>query len=414
MNTVDPIHRRLENFRESCDNCAKSKVRCGKEQPWCQRCVRRGQVCSYSPSQRSRKRTLSATNAENEQRTGTSTSTGNGTVQFPALGNSASTTIEQDINLLFTRTDGGWGSCLDPVELLTRGSNTNSLTPDNANFVWLAEMDSTASGRDGNKSLDRADVFMLPRDRGSSMSFSGDMESSGSAASIDQMAMRLMSSIMERQHCETGVITTLVKLEPPSTSCQEKSTSSQNLGTILTATRSALSCTFKTVSCTCTPNDNVAMLVTAVLLRILSWYDIILQNCRGSGDGSNSSRTSSSSSSSPTSQDDDGLETSSTNEHDADTLQDESDRSSIYVPPMTIGPFELDAENRERMIGHIVLSELGKMGRLLGRFSKKFCDPHSMALGNDNQSQLYLALEMFLRNKHSIAVLAARKKLEIK
>ncbi|KAM0491967.1 hypothetical protein ACHAP8_010207 [Fusarium lateritium] len=84
------------------------------------------------------------------------------------------------------------------------------------------------------------------------------------------------------------------------------------------------------------------------------------------------------------------------------------------MPPMTIGAYELDSENRERMIGHIMLSELSKMGNLLGDFSKKFCDPQSTTLGNDNRSQLFLALEMLIRNKHMATVLDVRKKLGVK
>ncbi|KAL1953238.1 hypothetical protein VTO42DRAFT_3353 [Malbranchea cinnamomea] len=50
--------RRVENIRASCDNCARSKVRCSKEQPQCQRCIHQGVKCTYSPSQRARRRPL--------------------------------------------------------------------------------------------------------------------------------------------------------------------------------------------------------------------------------------------------------------------------------------------------------------------------------------------------------------------
>ncbi|KAF4972078.1 hypothetical protein FZEAL_9671 [Fusarium zealandicum] len=412
MNSVDSLPRRVDNYRESCDNCAKSKVRCGKEQPWCQRCVRRNQICSYSPSQRSRKRTLSATNTEGDRRTGM--------LAFSSAGNSASSTNKQDSNSILAHTDVGWGSCPDLVELLTRTSSSDSLTPDNANLAWMPEIESASGEGDMGNSLDRANTFMLPTNSGITTSSSIDMDGSG-AASIDHMALRLMSSAMNQQHCEADIISTLVKLDLPALSCRGESRFSQNLGTILTASRSALSCATKTVSCTCSPNTNIALLVTALLLRILSWYDIVLRNCQGSGEGTNSSGNSNSSAaatdsfSSPAgSLENDEMDRPSTRERDTETLADGTDGSSLFVPPMTIGPYELDAENRERIIGQIVLSELGKMGRLLSTFSKKFCDPHSIALGGDNGSQLYLTLEMFLRNKHSVTVLAARERLEVK
>lgn len=81
---------------------------------------------------------------------------------------------------------------------------------------------------------------------------------------------------------------------------------------------------------------------------------------------------------------------------------------------MTIGAYELDSENRERIIGHIMLSELSKMGDLLSNFSKRFCDPQLTSLTNDNRSQMFLALEMFIRNKYTTTILAIRKKQEIR
>ncbi|EMD87140.1 hypothetical protein COCHEDRAFT_1067600, partial [Bipolaris maydis C5] len=39
-------------FRESCQNCADSKVRCSKNKPTCARCARRGTPCVYQQSRR--------------------------------------------------------------------------------------------------------------------------------------------------------------------------------------------------------------------------------------------------------------------------------------------------------------------------------------------------------------------------
>ncbi|KAI1279336.1 hypothetical protein F5Y07DRAFT_358187 [Xylaria sp. FL0933] len=46
---VSPPPRKL---RESCCNCAKSKLRCTKEKPKCARCARQGRTCYYIPSKR--------------------------------------------------------------------------------------------------------------------------------------------------------------------------------------------------------------------------------------------------------------------------------------------------------------------------------------------------------------------------
>ncbi|KAI0799181.1 hypothetical protein GGR55DRAFT_519447 [Xylaria sp. FL0064] len=46
---VSPPPRKL---RESCCNCAKSKLRCTREKPICARCLRQGRTCYYVPSKR--------------------------------------------------------------------------------------------------------------------------------------------------------------------------------------------------------------------------------------------------------------------------------------------------------------------------------------------------------------------------
>jgi hypothetical protein len=402
MNSMDHLHRRVENYRESCDNCAKSKVRCGKEQPWCQRCTRRGQICSYSPSQRSRKRTLSNTHLEGEQRTAA--------LPFTAMSSSASmNALLNGSSVLLGQTDS-WGSCPDLVELLTSGSNSELLTPDNTNLAWLSDMESIAGDNSVGKSLEKLEASTYLKRHAPSTSSLLDMGSS-SGNSVENESSRPMSSITDRQHCEADLISALAKPDLPTLSCWVDSKSSQNLGTILTASRSTLTCVTTVMSCTCTPNDNVALLFTAVLLRILSWYHIVLQNCHSPNDNSSTAPTDGYNSSAAST---DGKEQERPSTRDTNVSQDRSEQSSLIMPPITIGAYELDSENRERIIGHIMLSELSKMGDLLGNFAKKFCDPQSTSLSNDNRSQMFLALEMFLRNKYTTTVLAVRKKLEIK
>lgn len=408
MNSADPIHHRVESYRESCDNCAKSKVRCGKEQPWCQRCVRRNKVCSYSPSQRSRKRTLSTTNTESERWTGT--------VPLSTMDSSTSA-MSNDASVLLGQADG-WGTCPDLVELLASDSNTDSLAPENINRVWLSDINTPSGDGNMNGSLQRADAFLLPQHSSLSASSSKNTAIS-SVASIDNMAARTRSSATNRQHCEVDLISALAKLDLPSFSCrgEVKPKIPQDLGIILAASRSALSCVSKTVSCTCTPGDNVPLLVTAAVLRIISWYDIVLQNCCGSGDNTNTTTTTITTddcgyNSPAASVENEELERAPT--RDSAISLEGSDGSGFFMPPVTIGAYELDSESRERMISHIMLSELSKMGRLLNNFSKKFCDPQSVTLSNDNKTQVHLALEMMIRSKHSVTVLAVRKKLEVK
>lgn len=397
MNSMESLQ-----YRESCDNCAKSKVRCGKEQPWCQRCTRRGQICSYSPSQRSRKRTFSNTQLEAEQRTGA--------LPFAAMSSSTSmNALFSGSNVLLGQSDG-WGSCPDLIELLTSGSNSESLTPDNTHLAWLSDIESMTGDNTFGKNMERFETpTYLKRHTPSTSSLPAMGSSSGT--SVDMDGSRSTSSIGDRQHCEADLISALAKPDLPSLSCWVDSESSQNLGTILTASRSTLKCVTTVMSCTCTPNDNVALLFTAVLLRILSWYHIVLQHCHVPNDTSNTAPTEGFKSPLAST---DGKESERPSTKDTNVSQDRSEPSNLIVPPMTIGAYELDSENRERIIGHIMLSELSKMGDLLSNFSKRFCDPQLTSLTNDNRSQMFLALEMFIRNKYTTTILDIRKKLEIR
>ena len=54
--TSSQVPRSKRKLRESCNGCNQAKVKCDKTQPWCARCTSRGIVCVYSLSLRSGKR----------------------------------------------------------------------------------------------------------------------------------------------------------------------------------------------------------------------------------------------------------------------------------------------------------------------------------------------------------------------
>ncbi|EUC41395.1 hypothetical protein COCMIDRAFT_106286 [Bipolaris oryzae ATCC 44560] len=58
-------------FRESCQNCADSKVRCSKNKPTCARCARRGTPCVYQQSRRAGRKLTSVGQAKQARRAAT-------------------------------------------------------------------------------------------------------------------------------------------------------------------------------------------------------------------------------------------------------------------------------------------------------------------------------------------------------
>ncbi|KAK3901816.1 hypothetical protein C8A05DRAFT_16058, partial [Staphylotrichum tortipilum] len=47
-----PSTQSPRKLRDSCTDCASSKVKCSKEKPTCSRCARRGVTCIYMVSRR--------------------------------------------------------------------------------------------------------------------------------------------------------------------------------------------------------------------------------------------------------------------------------------------------------------------------------------------------------------------------
>ncbi|KAK4175375.1 aflatoxin regulatory protein-domain-containing protein [Triangularia setosa] len=64
-----PSVQNARKLRDSCTECASSKVKCGKEKPTCSRCVRRGVKCTYMASRRTGRTSSNASKSamENNQ-----------------------------------------------------------------------------------------------------------------------------------------------------------------------------------------------------------------------------------------------------------------------------------------------------------------------------------------------------------
>ncbi|KAF1953741.1 hypothetical protein CC80DRAFT_137533 [Byssothecium circinans] len=62
------LQQQQRPFRESCQNCADSKVRCSKDKPTCARCARRGTPCVYQQSRRAGRKVTSTAHAKQARR----------------------------------------------------------------------------------------------------------------------------------------------------------------------------------------------------------------------------------------------------------------------------------------------------------------------------------------------------------
>ena len=264
------------------------------------------------------------------------------------------------------------------------------------------------------------------------------------------------------QHCSTALLSTLDDLGLPNPSCKGSTAATRSLGTILKASRCAIDSALKVVSCNCPANPNNALLVTSVMFRVLCWYEAVLQSSGGGGggDGGNAafaggnSVDGSSVGSNTGSEEGGGSSVSSVsfgddvvdaermmhlkhaspsfsskpssahlhhrNNNNLDVSHSRSgtpipsgistpSSGSVVVPRIAIGAYELDFDDKARIIVQVVLSELAKMNRLLDGFSCKFC---KTGLGHEeSRGELHGMLEMFLRNKHGVVARVAGKQL---
>ncbi|KAB5542437.1 hypothetical protein GE09DRAFT_1244715 [Coniochaeta sp. 2T2.1] len=466
----------MSTFRASCDNCATSKVRCGKEQPYCQRCFRLGQICIYSPSQRSRRRTHRPLDQADQMMdptrnhtTGSAASVPTGYLTPPLLGTSAtdmqnnmdmtSGTSPSDFmnmlddagsNGLFADFDTNHPSlqCNDLAHNISDkhegqqqhesdrrdnpGDNNGGLYPDFDNNdhpslqcdLTLGTLSARHKGhpesdtQEGHKSsLLFASVLAMETTITALSSSAGASSSnassrSGGSASDEQPG---------QQHCELAILHMLMELGTP-LPCRGRPRSSRDLGAILKTGRKTLACAFRVLECnTCPRSTNAALLVTTLLLRTLSWYELILQEqdttgsdnpATGGGDygGMVVDEISPGMSLSESDSLGEPAGCSSVSSSDAAT--------GIVVPPMLIGSYELDAESQGRMVCHVILGDLRRIDGLAKSVSAKLRDaetaaavPHSSRPEASQAPELMAAV---IRQRHGQLLRVIERKLEIR
>lgn len=190
-----------------------------------------------------------------------------------------------------------------------------------------------------------------------------------------------------------GALKPPIHLHWPHTSMLEP----RDLGEILKTSRSALETASHVVSCGCMATNDIALLTTLVLLRILHWYETILKSNSGTSTGTRKSP----SLGSPVSQ----VNSQSNGAAGRDPYPDGmSATHSLSMPPMKIGNYELALEDRPIFLMHVIQSELHKLGSVLDVFLGKFSTEGEQLLQENNNERFNLILENFVRVKYTAMV----------
>jgi len=434
----------LTNIRASCDNCAKSKVRCSKDQPRCQRCIQQGVRCKYSPSQKYRRKTLCSSGIEPQPRhplchqvaekispcDNVSSSSllltppsRNDPVQVPTPAVEACSDQFNEEEFRKTYTECG-GSFLTPAHLLEADVDS-FLKWDELDLSPRAQSScpqhmTTLSDASLSQPLplqQRLETYsMLDKLNVANMFPAGK----GPAAPAQNNPHNNRIHGYVHHSCSRIAISAIQNLEFPSSFCSstymDKTTQSptllsRSLDKIVKDNRAAIDSLLTILKCSCTAQMDLIFLVATIALRVLAWYQASLDRC-----ASNSRRSSNSGSVSPS--------TLSTPTTTAD-LQDRSLLSLVdfvFIPSITMGAYTLEAQHSDHMVAQLILAELAKMKEIIDIFTQKYCErgrslsslgPPRPSLGmREIEDRLFLELEAQLRRCLKQALLTTREQLD--
>lgn len=442
---TSPGPRPVQAFRATCDNCAKSKVRCGKEQPSCQRCTYQRVRCVYSPSQRSKKRRQLSNAGGAEGQCPTTPSTGVDR-QVPTAPASPPQNDGENTSSTARLSTANSSTCA--ADLFNFENNPGFFSPlslpdvtrEDSIARWnYTGVQSPVGTRASESPLDvfsdlqsNAQWLQNRNSKDSTTLNDSNLTSLLGSADDDMMEMYVPAESSPGLACHTGVhkmhqactsvaLSTLQNLDIPGAPCAalHSDTTANRLrrsfDTVLKINQTAIDNVQAILSCICTGTTNQALLATAIISQTFSWYEACLErSCNpGSGDYSASATNGdptaagSSSSSSSNSQ---FVNPSHRNGTSSLTLQG---MESVFMPPITIGGLQLEAEYGARVVAQVILAELIKMGKVMNAFAEKFCSTTSPSACKQNgETQLHFALEMFLQTRLKMMLRAARERLD--
>ncbi|KAL8746162.1 MAG: hypothetical protein Q9184_007782 [Pyrenodesmia sp. 2 TL-2023] len=352
--------RAREKLRESCNTCASSKVRCSKDQPSCVRCVNRRLHCHYSPSRRTGKRR--ATSDGPASSTGQDIDPPYSAADSRAYekqsrpkhdptsdtdGASMSTPTLSDLNLDYFNSDPifPWdstpflvGSDNDPYSYSASSVCTDSYT-DSSSLDFNALL--APGGCDG------IDTFLggLYQDPAPAIS-----EALASPPSVQHVPLCLNYSVDEPSDCMSQAINTLRSLHMAPLTCSIASgfpgktafSLEPTIEHVLATNRAVLDSVSVILSCYCSLNAQLALVLTLIGSKLIAWYRAVLKN------------------------DDQPLHSK------FGTTDMMAERVLNY--PSTVGKYNLEGADKGKMQAQLVLSELRHVVRLVEQLAKHFGD----------------------------------------
>ncbi|OJJ78193.1 hypothetical protein ASPBRDRAFT_112763 [Aspergillus brasiliensis CBS 101740] len=335
--------------RDSCDACAKSKVRCGKQHPRCDRCVARKQICNYGFTRPKGRPRLSH--------------------RSPSTPAGGSQPCSPD-------------PCLD-LNIFSTLYNPEPIAdiyldcPPESTFISTANLISRDLQHLGDSQfLDHE--LTLPFDMATPQTAvtlrpaqsDCQMDSKFSVASPLPHSSPAPppgpgNSCQELQPCTGLILETIRSLLLPLDTCVRHMTAPRpaSLDTILRVNNDAIDNLTVVLGCSCSMEPFFATLVAQVINKIIRWYDQIIEDC--------------------------------------ECLDWEMGDTLIEFEPIKIGGFEPSKSDSRRMLLQMVMIELDRVQTLVGRFVNRYCRPDVLLY--DEEGPINLALEAALRQRLNAA-----------
>lgn len=390
-----------KKLKGSCDACAKAKVRCGKEQPTCQRCSNQEVTCHYSPARRMGKRpasSITAAIAAAAAQASARTQADDQPSRHHLSDFSSAFSPEHDHAKPSPETPGG------PMDVFSYHPSASASsfgfglpTPNHSGTVtpWKDPIHSSdnyfaKSGVTSNAHFPSSPInFSMPEnwvDQLSMTSTSDQMfaceddlqsyfsvqDGSTSASSPSFGCATLSNSSSDHHHhlqqdCMSLALTTLHSLHVRLTSCTSVSSSlspapAPSIDNVLANNKVALDSISTILDCPCSLNPHIALLLALTGSKILAWYQAIARNGSNPPPSSNAPLP--------------------------------CYPETVMHMPITIGVFRLEGEDQGKMIAQLVLTELAKVGWLVDKFTQRYCQG---GIGAEEKGELCRSLDSFLR-----------------
>ena len=374
---------RKQKFRSSCDSCSASKVKCDQGLPTCARCVNLGMKCNYSPSRRMGKP--------------------------PAIHRDSSAKSPQAKTSKMRPLPSPPPSSVSSLEQVTFDAQNPSLDAfflDSTDFMqmqWQPSTFSPASHLGDINDSDNPQVFPHSTDTehnstshpttpqlldlgfaGTSFTLDNDCQEALTVSSptkagfvsqpcTNPLALSLdkKDPLSQPQDCASLVGSTLVTLHSlrvDSGTCSTKvpndcAQPTNSIEQVLITNKAAMACMDKTLACPCSHNPQYALTLALMCHKILVRYEAIIK-----------------------------IPPTTSIPEDQHPPRPEN----FSATPITVGAYQMDAEDERRLKIQLVVNELRKMKRVVERYEEKYCAGIDGEKGQRNS--IYSALENFLRS----------------